>query len=65
MSDEKLLSVKEAADFLGLKVATVYKYRMIGAVPYIKIGTRVLFDPERLRKWIDERSHEPTLTAIP
>jgi excisionase family DNA binding protein len=62
---EKLLSVREAAAFLGLKPSTVYKYRLYGAVPYVKIGARVLFDPERLRQWIAEHSHEPTVKAIP
>jgi excisionase family DNA binding protein len=51
----KLLSVEEVADLLGLKQATIYKYRLQGAIPYIKLGTRVLFDPEELYKWV--RSH--------
>jgi excisionase family DNA binding protein len=62
--ESRLLSIREAATFLGLQPATLYKYRMVGAVPYVKIGTRVLFDPERLRRWIAEHSHEPADKGI-
>jgi len=59
MSD-KLLSVREAADYLGLKVSTLYKYKLCGTVPFVKLGSRLLFDPEKLRRWIEQHSYEPT-----
>lgn len=55
----KLLSIKEASDFLGLRVPTIYKYVCSKKIPYVKLGSRVLFDPEKLINWIENKSVEP------
>jgi excisionase family DNA binding protein len=59
METERLISVREAADLLGLKAATIYKYKMVGSIPFIKLGSRVLFSPARLRSWVAEHAREP------
>jgi len=56
---EKLLSIQEASDFIGLKTPTVYKYVCMKKIPYVKLGTRVLFSKDRLEKWVKENSVEP------
>jgi len=56
---EKLLSVKETADLLSLKVSTVYKYTCAKKIPYIKLGGRVLFDTGKLKLWLDEKLVKP------
>jgi excisionase family DNA binding protein len=50
MTMNKLLSIEEAATLLGLKSVTIYKYRLQGTIPYIKLGSRVIFDPDELYK---------------
>ena len=50
-----LLSVREAADFLGLKPVTIYKYINSRSIPFIKIGRRVLFEPEDLESWLKDK----------
>jgi excisionase family DNA binding protein len=55
----KLLSVEQTADLLGLKPATIYKYRLQGTIPHIKLGTRVLFDPEELHEWVKKHAVKP------
>lgn len=60
----KLLSVKEAAELLGLRVPTIYKYVCQRAIPYVKIGTRVLFDPARLEAWVKRHERQATAKAI-
>ena len=59
MSETKLLSIGEAAKRLGLKKATVYKYVGLRAVPFVKLGSRVLFDPIRLDAWVKAHAVEP------
>ena len=59
----KLLSVSEAAQYLGIKKTTVYKYVIGKRIPHVKIGTRVLFDALRLEAWVKEHSHEPESKA--
>ena len=56
---DKLLSIKDASDLLGLKCSTLYKYICAKKIPYVKLGMRVLFDPEKLRSWISDHSVEP------
>lgn len=43
-----LLSVKEAAAFLGVCVASIHAWKRKNIVPYRKIGSRTLFAPEDL-----------------
>jgi excisionase family DNA binding protein len=54
-----LLSIKRASELTGLSVATLYKYVLLRIVPFVKLGTRVLFDEDRLAAWIDEHRREP------
>lgn len=49
----RLLSVKEAAAYLGLSKQTVYNWRSQGRVAYVKLGRRVLFRPADLDKLIE------------
>lgn len=58
-----LLSIKKAAELTGLSVATLYKYKLLRVVPFVKIGTRVLFEEDRLSAWIDEHRREPAKTS--
>ncbi len=50
---EKLLSIREAADLLGLKVPTLYKKICSKTIPYIKLGGRVLFKESTLEEWVN------------
>ena len=58
---QKLLDVNGVADLLGLSVKTIYMRICKKTIPYIKIGASVRFDPEEIRKWIQEQ----TVTPIP
>jgi excisionase family DNA binding protein len=57
-----LLSIKEASELTGLSVATLYKYKLLRTVPFVKIGRRLLFDEDRLVAWIDGHRSEPMMT---
>ena len=59
MAEQKLMSVDEAAARLGLRPSTVRKYVLIQHIPFVKIGSRVLFSPDRLDRWVAEHSREP------
>ena len=53
------LSVQQAADILGVSRATLYRYVCLKQVPHVRIYGRILFDEERLQKFVDEHSFEP------
>ena len=47
-----LLTVKEAAKFLDLSVATIYTKTSLGTLPYSKVGKRLYFSKEELTTYI-------------
>ena len=57
---EALISVRSAAELLGLREPTVRKYVMLRMLPHRKIGTRVLFVPSELEQFANAR-RVPTL----
>jgi predicted DNA-binding transcriptional regulator AlpA len=58
---DRLLSVYEAARFLGLSVSTLNKRRFTGEGPrFIKLGRRVLYDIADLKEWASERKRQST-----
>jgi excisionase family DNA binding protein len=55
---KKLLNTKEAAEYLGVSVFTIYKLSAGGQLPHYKVGSRTLFREEQLLDWL--ASHERT-----
>ncbi len=51
---EKLVSIKEIAELTGLSVSSIYKRTSIGAIPYYKVGKRVLFKPSEINRWLED-----------
>lgn len=56
--DDRLLTVKEAARYLGFKVGTVYNKVSGGSIPHVKLGASVRFRKSELDDWISERDAE-------
>jgi excisionase family DNA binding protein len=49
----RLLSVPEAAAFLGLKVPTIYQLTCSRRIPFYKVGTRTMFKERQLLDWLE------------
>ncbi len=49
----RLITVKEASQYLSLSTDTVYRMASQKKLPYLKVGGRVLFDVKALDHWID------------
>ncbi len=52
---EKLLSERQAAALLGISTRHLFGLRKRGEVPYVRLGGRVLYSPEALQRWIEQR----------
>ncbi len=52
---DRLLSQREAAQFLGVSSRYLWTLRVQGKLPYLRIGNRIKYRPEDLRKWAAER----------
>ena len=52
---DRLWTVTELAEFLGVRPKTVYGWVEQGSVPHYKIGGRVRFDWGELERWLKAR----------
>jgi len=60
-SGDRLLSPKEAAEFLGMSASWLAKARMRGdGPPYVKIGRAVRYPEGALRQWLKAQMHLST-----
>jgi len=48
-----LLPVKEASRWLGMSPFTLYSWAQAHRIPHYKIGKRVMFSTEDLKRWLD------------
>jgi excisionase family DNA binding protein len=54
---EQLWTVAGLAHYLGVPVATVYRWRHIGTGPRgIRVGKHVRFDPREVERWIAQQT---------
>lgn len=51
----RLITAKEASQYLSLSTDTIYRMASLKKLPYLKIGDRVLFDIKALDQWIEKR----------
>ena len=49
----RLITAKEAGQYLSLSTETIYRMASLKKLPYLKIGDRVLFDIKTLDHWIE------------
>ena len=49
----RLITAKEASQYLSLSTDTIYRMAALKKLPYLKIGDRVLFDVKALDQWVD------------
>jgi len=52
----RLITAKEASQYLSLSTDTVYRMASLKKLPYLKIGDRVLFDVKALDHWIEKHT---------
>ena len=55
----RLLTVEEAAEFLGLSRNNLYIAAREGRIPSFKVGSLVRFDLDELRSWLDANRRGP------
>ena len=54
----RLLNVREAAQYLGVEVDTVYKKSRLREVPCVKVGRALRFDVKALERYIEQNTIE-------
>lgn len=62
MTEQIFLNPKGAADLLGVKVCTIYKWVHIKQIPYRKHGRLLKFERRSLLEWSNLRETKPYST---
>jgi excisionase family DNA binding protein len=52
----RLLNVREAAQYLGIEVDTVYKKSRLREFPCVKVGRSLRFDVKALERYIEQHT---------
>lgn len=55
-SFDQAITVAELTELLNLGRTAIYDMVRRGAIPYIRIGYSVRFDPDEIAKWLRARS---------
>jgi len=56
--EKRFLTLKETSEFMNLSASLLYKLVETKQIPHTRVGRKILFDRQRLERFIDENSHE-------
>ena len=59
MALETFLDAGQVAEMLGLSIATIRKWVLIGYIPYLKIGRTVRFSATEVQDWARGKKPRP------
>jgi excisionase family DNA binding protein len=59
----RLLNIQQAAEYLGLKVSTLYKWVSQKRIPFFRSGRLLKFDVNELDKFIEKTKVNPIKVA--
>lgn len=52
---ERLIGIKEIAEYLGVTVNTMYAWVHCQQIPFYKVGRLVKFKKQDIDRWLEER----------
>jgi excisionase family DNA binding protein len=59
MALEKLLSIEEVADLLGVPKRSMYRWRTTGEGPKgVRVGRHLRYRPESVSAWLEQRERQ-------
>ena len=58
---DNLIDVETTAEVLGVAPKTIRKWVSIRFIPYLKLGSRVLFRPKSLELWLNQKENKSWL----
>lgn len=61
MITKPLISVKELSALIGIKPKTIYDWVETERLPHRKLGSRVLFCPQEIEKWLNSLQKGPKI----
>jgi excisionase family DNA binding protein len=61
---ETYLDVEQVAEMLGLSIATIRKWVLIGYIPYLKIGRVIRFSASEVQDWARGKNSVSTWLCV-
>jgi len=55
----RLVTVREAADYLSVSVSTLYGWVWQRRIPFVKVGRALRFDLDDLKKFVEINKQQP------
>ena len=55
---DRLWTVRDVAQFLGVHEKTIYDWAARGDLPCFRLGNRLRFSPTELTRWVSARKEE-------
>ncbi len=53
---QELLTIPETAKVLKISTSSLYRLTSQRKIPFIKIGSRVIFQPDKIQAWLEDRA---------
>ena len=60
----EVMDIRQAADYLGISVDTVYKHASTGHIPAFKMGNLWKFKKSKLDEWMERECDKPKLGGM-
>ena len=54
--EKEILSVKDVCELLGIHISTLNKWKAEGIIPFRRLGKRVYFDKEEIKKAMNDNN---------
>ncbi|RKY42672.1 MAG: DNA-binding protein [Candidatus Makaraimicrobium thalassicum] len=53
--ESSVMTIEEVADYLKMKVVTIYKHAQEGRIPAFKVGSKWRFKKQTIDEWIERQ----------
>jgi PTS system nitrogen regulatory IIA component len=58
MTDERLMSIKEVAEYLQVDMSTLYLWSQRGQIPAMKVGKMWRYRRSEIEAWLDQSRNQ-------
>lgn len=57
---KEYIGTEDLAEMLNISISTVYSWTHSKKIPFLKVGSKLLFSVDRIKSWLKDNSHDPS-----
>ncbi len=61
---DRLLTIEELAEYLGVQIQTIYKWTHQGCIPFTKVGKLLRFREGDIARWLEKHTSQGKDTKV-